>query len=84
MAIFAFMSDEKIKLIWDLRSIDAKEVAEHHVKHITEYIESKGLKNTTAACEEIFQHYYVAYIITTKNHMIQIRDDLKPNRGEYI
>ncbi len=78
------MSEEKIKLIWDLRSIDAKEVAEHHVKHVTEYIASKGLKNTTVFCEEIFPHYYMAYILTTKNNMIQIRDDLKPHRGEYV
>lgn len=78
------MNEEKIKLIWDLRSIDAKEVAEHHVKHVTEYIESKGLKATTVFCEEIFAHYYIVYILTTKNHMIQIRDDLKPQRGEYV
>ena len=78
------MSDERIKLIWDLRSIDAKKVAEHHVKHVTEYIESKGLEKTTAHCEEVFSHYYVAYILTTKNYMIQIRDDLKPHRGEYV
>ena len=64
------MSDEKIKLIWDLRSIDAKEVAEHHVKHVIEYIETKKLKNTTVSCEEIFQHYYVVYMLTTKNHII--------------
>lgn len=78
------MSDEKIKLIWDLRSIDAKEVAEHHVKHVNEYIEKKGIENTSAACTEVFPHYYVAYIITTKKYMIQLRDDLKPHRGEYV
>lgn len=78
------MSDEKIKLIWDLRSIDAKEVAEHHVKHVNEYIKSKGLKDTTASCEEVFPHYYVAFIITSKKNMIQLRDDLKPHRGEYV
>ena len=78
------MSQEKIKLIWDLRSIDAKEVAEHHVKHVREYIELKGIENTTADCTEIFPHYYIAYILTTKKYMIQLRDDLKPNRGEYV
>lgn len=76
--------EEKIKLIWDIRSIDAKEVATHHVKHVNEYIEAKGLEETTADCTEIFPHYYVAYILTTKKHMIQIRDDLKPQRGEYV
>lgn len=76
--------DEKIKLIWDIRSIDAKEVAEHHVKHVNEYIESKGLENTTAEFVEIFPHYYQAYILTTKKYMVQLRDDLKPQRGEYV
>ncbi len=79
-----FMSEEEIKLIWDLRSIDAKEIAEHHVKHVTEYIESKELKKTTVFCEEIFAHYYIVCVLTTKNNMIQIRDELKPNRGEYV
>lgn len=78
------MSDERIKLIWDLRSIDAKEVAEHHVKHVNEYIAAKGIEDTTAGCEEIFPHYYVAYILSSKKYMIQLRDDLKPHRGEYV
>lgn len=78
------MSNEQIKLIWDLRSIDAKEVAEHHVKHVEEYITAKGLENTTAHCNEIFPHYYIAYVLTTKKNMIQLRDDLKPHRGEYV
>lgn len=78
------MSDEKIKLIWDLRSIDAKEVAEHHIKHVQEYLAAKNIKDATVDCEEIFPHYYVAYILTTKKHMIQLRDDLKPHRGEYV
>ena len=75
---------EKIKLIWDIRSIDAKEAAEHHVKHLNEYIAEKSIENSSAGCTEIFPHYYVAYILTTKNYMIQLRDDLKPNRGEYV
>lgn len=78
------MGDEKIKLIWDMRSIDAKEVAEHHAKHLNEYIQSKNIENTTVDCTEIFPHYYVVFILTTKNYMIQLRDDLKPHRGEYI
>ncbi|MBL56239.1 MAG: hypothetical protein CMP61_03530 [Flavobacteriales bacterium] len=78
------MSEERIKLIWDLRSIDAKEVAEHHVKHLREYIASKDLVDTTADCTEIFPHYYVAFILTSKEYMIQLRDDLKPHRGEYV
>ncbi len=78
------MSDERIKLIWDLRSIDAKEVAEHHVKHVNAYIAAKGIEDASADCEEIFPHYYVAYILTSKKYMIQLRDDLKPHRGEYV
>lgn len=75
---------EKIKLIWDIRSIDAKEAAEHHVKHLNEYLVEKNIENSEAGCNEVFPHYYVAYIITTKNYMIQLRDDLKPSRGEYV
>lgn len=81
-AIFELM--EEIKLIWDFRSNDAEKIAEHHVKHLNEYIKSKSIENAISGFEMITPSYYIAFILTTKQFMIQLRDDLKPHRGERV
>lgn len=75
---------EMIKLIWDFRSLDGEKIAEHHVKHLSEYIKNKNLDNTSADFTQISDLHWVAYITTAKINMIQLRDDLKPHRGELV
>lgn len=75
---------ERIKLIWDFRSADAEKIAEHHVKHLLEYISAKNISNSTASHEKVNDAYWTAHIETTRNYLIQLRDDLKPHRGEII
>lgn len=75
------MSDQ-IKLIWDFRGPAAAKTAEHHEKHLKEYIAlEKTLLNITG-----FQHlnelYSLAFMVVEKSEMISIRDALKPHRGE--
>tara|TARA_B100000795_G_C22804363_1_gene443891 strand:- start:4866 stop:5096 length:231 start_codon:yes stop_codon:yes gene_type:complete len=75
---------ERIKLIWDFRSIDAEKIATHHVKHLQQYITAKDLQKSTASEQKISDAYWTAFIETDKSNMIQLRDDLKPHRGEII
>jgi hypothetical protein len=75
---------ERIKLIWDFRSPDAEKIASHHVKHLLEYISSKELANTSASHEKISELFWIAFIETDKVNMIDLRDNLKPHRGEII
>ena len=75
---------ERIKLIWDFRSPDAEKIASHHVKHLLEYISSKEIKSSTASHEIISEKHWIAFIETDKSNMIELRDNLKPHRGETL
>lgn len=73
-----------IKLIWDFRSVDGEKIAEHHVKHLNEYILSNNISNTEAEYSQVSTNHWIAYITTPKSNMIQLRDALKPQRGEVL
>ncbi len=75
---------ERIKLIWDFRSPDAEKIASHHVKHLVEYITTKNIIDSNASYEKISDMYWIAFIETDKSNMIELRDNLKPHRGETI
>lgn len=72
----------QIKLIWDFRGAASAKTAEHHLIHLKEYIEIEKLPLDNNGFEIISDMYAIAYIVVTDEHMIQIRDILKPHRGE--
>lgn len=72
----------KIKLIWDFRGPDAAKTAEHHEKHLKEYIAIKNLLLEITGFEVINDMYAIAYMVVTDEYMIQVRDALRPHRGE--
>lgn len=73
---------EKIKLIWDFRNADPLKMAEHHAKHLKEYLIEKKVLNSSAHFKQITNQHAQAFIITEKSNMILLRDALKPQRGE--
>lgn len=72
----------KIKLIWDFRGPAATKTAEHHEKHLKEYILIEQLPLNITGYEVINEMYAIAYMVVTDEYMIQVRDALKPHRGE--
>lgn len=72
----------QIKLIWDFRGPAAAKTAEHHEIHLKEYIENEKLPITITGFQVINEMYAIAYIVVTDELMIQLRDALKPHRGE--
>ena len=75
---------EAIKLIWDIRSLDAQEVTDGLIGNLKNYIEENKIVNSEVGFETIMSHYHVVYLKTTKNHMIELRDKFTPDRGEYL
>lgn len=73
---------EHIKLIWDIRGAEAKPMAEHHVKHLHEYMAIENLEMIDSGVQEINDVHCTAYLVVNKENMIQVRDALKPHRGE--
>jgi hypothetical protein len=72
----------KIKLIWDFRGQDASRIAQHHEIHLKEYIAIEKLPINITGFEIINEMYAIAFMVVTDENMIQVRDALKPHRGE--
>lgn len=72
----------KIKLIWDFRGPTAQKIAEHHEIHLKEYMAVKGMDLNITGHQQINELYSLAFMVVIEEHMIQIRDALKPHRGE--
>ena len=72
----------KIKLIWDFRGPSSAKIAEHHEIHLKEYIEAEKLPLNITGFEIINEMHAIAFMVVTDENMIQVRDALKPHRGE--
>ncbi len=72
----------KIKLIWDFRGEAAAKTAEHHEIHLKEYIAMEKFLINITGFEIKNGLYAIAFMVVTDENMIQVRDFLKPHRGE--
>ena len=71
-----------IKLLWDFRGMDAAKIAEHHEIHLKEYIAAEKLAMNITGFEILNDMYAIAFMVVIEENMIQVRDTLKPHRGE--
>lgn len=72
----------QIKLIWDFRGPFSTKIAEHHEIHLKEYIITEKLMPNITGFETFGKMHAIAFMIIPEDKMIQIRDNLKPHRGE--
>lgn len=72
----------QIKLIWDFRGPASAKTAEHHEIHLKEYIAIEKLPLNSTGFEVKGEMQALAFMVVTDEHMIQVRDALKPHRGE--
>lgn len=77
-----FATMRKIKLIWDFRGPAAAKTAEHHEKHLKEYIAIEKLPLEITGFQILNDMYAIAFMVVTDAEMIGVRDALKPHRGE--
>ena len=73
---------KKIKLIWDFFGDDAHETAKHHAIHLEEFSKNNQIPAHGCGSEQKESHSE-AYIVVDQENMIQVRDALRPKRGEY-
>ena len=74
--------ERKIKLIWDFRGPTALRTAEHHDKHLKEFIHKENLSLNITGFKEINDMHSIAFMVVEEKDMIAMRDILKPHRGE--
>jgi hypothetical protein len=72
----------QIKLIWDFRGPDSAKIAEHHEIHLKEYIVIEKFILNITGFEIQGETQATAFMVVTDENMIQVRDALKPHRGE--
>jgi hypothetical protein len=72
----------KIKLIWDFRGPASEKTAQHHEIHLKEYIAIEKLAINVTGFEVLNDMYAIAFMVVSDENMIQVRDALKPHRGE--
>ncbi len=73
----------KIKLIWDFYGEAGLNTAKHHVIHLKEFAEKKQYELHDCGVEEQDQ-FVSAYLIVNEEKMIELRDVLKPKRGQWV
>ena len=71
-----------IKLIWDSRGPASAKTAEHHEIHLKEYIKLEDLNITITGVEELNINHSIAFLVVSETGMMEIRDALKPHRGQ--
>ena len=74
--------DLSVKLIWDFRGADALQFAKHHALHLKEFIDLQTNNHFPCGFEERGDAHCIAYILTNRENMITLRDQLKPHRAE--
>jgi hypothetical protein len=72
----------KIKLIWDFRGPASAKTAEHHEIHLKEFIEAEKLPLNITGFEIYNEMQAIAFMVVVEENMIEVRDVLKPHRGE--
>jgi hypothetical protein len=72
----------QIKLIWDFRGEASAKTAEHHEIHLKEYIAIQKLPLNITGFEIKNEMHAIAFIVVYDDNMIEVRDALKPHRGE--
>ena len=73
---------ERVKFIWDFHGPNAKQIALHHAKHLTEFAQVENLQNTILGQEEIGPMHHIAFLVVEKQLMDSLRETLKPTRGQ--
>ncbi|AZQ44902.1 hypothetical protein [Nonlabens ponticola] len=72
----------KLKLIWDFKGEDAELTAKHHLTHLQEYVQKEEVQVITSGIEHITGKHHICFLALQEEHMPQVRDALKPHRGQ--
>jgi hypothetical protein len=73
--------NRKIRLIWDFHGTDSKGTAEHHVKHLIQFMEREELETLRTAVMSANEGHHMACLTVNEKDVRILRDTLKPNRA---
>lgn len=73
-----------IKLIWDFHGGEAAKTAEHHAVHLEEFGVKHSISDCTSGVESLTDLHHIAWMVVPEDRMIEVRDALRPHRGQKI
>lgn len=68
-------------MIWDFRGPNALNIAEHHEKHLKEYLTLNDLTVGFTGFEALSDVHAVAFMVVAATEVNALRATLKPHRG---
>lgn len=76
--------EKKVKLMWDFRGTGSEQTAIHHEHHLEEFIETHNLGQKETGVQTLSEDYSFSYMIIEEEHMLLVRDALRPNRAGWV
>ena len=73
---------QRIRLIWDFRGPNAKPIAEHHCRHLTDFINAEELQRSFSFVETVSDMHHMAILVVEEDRVEALRETLKPHRGQ--
>ena len=73
--------NREITLIWDFHGGDAQGTADHHVKHLQEFMEREKIEFIGTFTQSNADLHCMACLTVHEKDVITLRDALKPNRA---
>jgi len=75
---------EQIKLIWDFFGEEAKPTADHHAIHLKQFADKEKITLHDVGSLKNSDDHSIAFMTIDAEHMIMVRDALRPKRGERV
>lgn len=75
----------RIKLIWDFFGPDAQRTAEHHLRHVVQFLQREGTASIASGAElsteSTLESHWVAFVTVAESDVSALRAALRPHRG---
>ncbi len=77
------LHNEKGENDMGIQGPNSKETAKHHILHLEEYLNMEQIKDAEVGVEDYGVLQSNAYLIVDENYMTELRNRLKPHRGQW-
>ena len=74
----------KIKLIWDFFGPEGQRTADHHCKHLREFVEREAVTYHGAGTEHSQDGHSMAWLVVEESDVTSLRAVLNPSRGREV
>ena len=70
--------ENKIRLVWDFRDVDALKTAEHQLTHLIEFMKNEDISYLDESTEQISEFHSICSLIIKESDLDFVKKRLKP------